>query len=76
MNEHMDDYHHKPKKYFKNPRPEMLKFIPESATRILEIGCGDGSFGASVKYLRNIHYTGIDIFAESISAASYHLGRR
>jgi len=73
MNDHMADYHTKSKQYFKNPRPEMLKFIPETATRILEIGCGDGSFGATVKHLHPVHYTGVDIFEKSIAAASSNI---
>jgi len=27
--------------YFHNPRPEMLKYVPENAQRILEVGCGE-----------------------------------
>uniref|UniRef100_UPI0040482642 class I SAM-dependent methyltransferase n=1 Tax=Polaribacter sp. TaxID=1920175 RepID=UPI0040482642 len=30
--------------YFVNRRPEMLKFIPKNASKILEIGCGEGNF--------------------------------
>jgi len=30
--------------YFHNNRSEMLKFIPENAQRILEVGCGEGTF--------------------------------
>lgn len=30
--------------YFHNQRPEMLKYIPENAQRILEVGCGEGPF--------------------------------
>jgi 2-polyprenyl-3-methyl-5-hydroxy-6-metoxy-1,4-benzoquinol methylase len=30
--------------YFQNVRPEMLKYIPDKATRILEVGCGEGAF--------------------------------
>jgi len=30
--------------YFINRRPEMLKFIPKNASKILEIGCGEGNF--------------------------------
>ena len=31
------------------PRPEMLKFIPKQAMRILEVGCGDGAFCQTMK---------------------------
>ncbi len=30
--------------YFHNQRQEMLKYIPEKAIRILEVGCGEGVF--------------------------------
>lgn len=30
--------------YFHGQRQEMLKFIPEKAIRILEVGCGEGTF--------------------------------
>lgn len=30
--------------YFKNIRSEMLKYIPDKALRILEVGCGEGNF--------------------------------
>jgi len=35
--------------YFKNTRPEMLKFIPLDAKNILEVGCGEGSFIGQLK---------------------------
>ncbi|MBP9016847.1 MAG: class I SAM-dependent methyltransferase [Paludibacteraceae bacterium] len=34
--------------YFHNPRPEMLKYVPENAQRILEVGCGEGAFCADL----------------------------
>lgn len=30
--------------YFNNQRTEMLRYIPNNAIRILEVGCGEGSF--------------------------------
>ena len=35
--------------YSHRHRPEMLKYIPESATKILEVGCNDGAFCATLK---------------------------
>lgn len=35
--------------YFHNQRPEMLKYIPESASKILEVGCGEGVFCSALK---------------------------
>lgn len=34
--------------YFHNQRPEMLKYIPEKAINILEVGCGEGAFCAAL----------------------------
>lgn len=31
-------------KYWTQERPEMVKFIPEQCTRVLEIGCAEGNF--------------------------------
>jgi len=35
--------------YFNSLRPEMKKYIPEKAIRILDVGCSDGSFCASLR---------------------------
>ena len=35
--------------YFRNPRTEMLKYVPSGVTRILEVGCGSGVFGAALR---------------------------
>ena len=35
--------------YFHNQRREMLKYIPDNAKRILEVGCGAGQFCSTMK---------------------------
>ena len=35
--------------YFQNQRSVMLKYIPKDATRILEVGCGEGEFCRTLK---------------------------
>jgi len=35
--------------YYSQTRPEMLRFIPASTERLLDIGCSEGRFGAAVK---------------------------
>jgi 2-polyprenyl-3-methyl-5-hydroxy-6-metoxy-1,4-benzoquinol methylase len=43
------DYKEKLEVYFDLARPEMIPFIPAKAIRILEAGCGSGSFGSDLK---------------------------
>lgn len=38
--------------YYGHKRPEMLRFIPGNARRVLELGCGAGVFSAAVKKSR------------------------
>ena len=38
-----------PRDYFRNPRYEMIGFIPENAKKILDVGCGEGYFGYELK---------------------------
>ncbi|MGN7986697.1 class I SAM-dependent methyltransferase [Pedobacter sp. 22226] len=54
------DYQEKEDSYFLHIRKEMLQFIPKNAANILEIGCGDGSFGAYVKKNISCIYYGIE----------------
>ncbi len=63
------DYDNKRDVYYRNARPEMLKFIPENATSILEIGCGGGDFAALVKQQRQVRYTAIEPYPEAASRA-------
>ena len=37
------------KDYYSGNRYEMLEFIPENVSKILEVGCGFGHFGKAVK---------------------------
>ena len=47
--------------YYTNVNIDLLASIPITARRILEIGCGDGSFGLAVK-ARNpqVKYFGVE----------------
>lgn len=49
------------KPYYSNVRNEMLRFIPHDASRILEIGCAAGNFGASIKARNNAEVWGIEL---------------
>jgi 2-polyprenyl-3-methyl-5-hydroxy-6-metoxy-1,4-benzoquinol methylase len=45
----MSDKIRKPSHYFNAPRQEMLLFVPDSVSRVLEVGCGEGRFSAELK---------------------------
>ena len=39
----------KPDNYYQNVRAEMIPFVPAGARTILDVGCGEGLFGAKLK---------------------------
>lgn len=46
--------------YYSRARSEMLPFLPASAKRILEVGCGVGAFARLVKESRGCEYWGVE----------------
>lgn len=62
-------YESKYEAYFDAPRREMLPFIPESTTRLLEVGCGNAGFAVLLKQRSMLHVTGIESHPASASAA-------
>jgi|SRR6185312_8749007 SAM-dependent methyltransferase len=62
--------------YYQQSRPEMLAFLPESPQRILDIGCGDGFFGAAVKQkFPTCETWGVEAVAEEARTAALHNDR-
>jgi 2-polyprenyl-3-methyl-5-hydroxy-6-metoxy-1,4-benzoquinol methylase len=60
--------------YFTHARPEMQPFVPEAASRVLDIGCGAGAFGAALKELRpHLTVTGVEIDPEAAESARSRL---
>jgi O-antigen biosynthesis protein len=45
--------HVKPKGYFSCTRPELIPLVPPTATRILDVGCGEGGFARSLRAARS-----------------------
>ena len=60
--------------YYTNVNPDLLDKIPMNATRVLEIGCGDGSLGLAVKS-RNpqAQYFGVELFEDVANVARLRL---
>lgn len=63
-------YNGKSDTYFSGERKEVLPFLPEKFTRLLDVGCGSGEFGALVKKNnKNAEIWGVDINAAAIESA-------
>jgi 2-polyprenyl-3-methyl-5-hydroxy-6-metoxy-1,4-benzoquinol methylase len=69
------DYASKTAEYFAEARPEMLSFVPTNCRRLLDVGCGTGTFGASLKQSRQIEVWGVEPFASAAAIAADKLNR-
>ncbi len=59
----------KPDDYYLRKRPEMLGYIPKTARKILDAGCGAGLFGSYLKQELNAEVWGIEIDEKAASVA-------
>lgn len=69
------DYASKREEYFKCPRPEMLEYVPSLCRRALDVGCGTGSFGASLRKRTGCEVWGVESNARSILKAGENLDK-
>lgn len=70
-----DEYANKAKHYFAGERREMLPFIPASAVKILEIGCGEANFARVLKAQRSAIVTGVEPQSSAAAVAATVLDR-
>lgn len=68
-------YSEKRRDYFEYSRPEVLNFFPKGAKRVLDVGCGTGSFGEGVKVTQNCEVWGVEPDVEAAKAAGSRLDR-
>ncbi|HLJ09591.1 MAG TPA: glycosyltransferase, partial [Planctomycetaceae bacterium] len=61
--------------YFEFPRPEVVALVPESARRVLDIGCGAGRLGALIKERQPAEVTGIEFQPQAAALARQRLDR-
>lgn len=66
---YMKYYQNKPSGYYDNVRKEMLKFLPETAKKIMDVGCGNGAFASLVKQRNNAEVWGIELMEEEAKVA-------
>lgn len=57
-----------------HPRPELLPLVPIEARSVLEVGCGEGAFGASLE-ARGVAVTGIEPDRRAAALARRRLSR-
>lgn len=63
--------HDYPEFYFAAPRDEVVEFLPQTARRVLEVGCGSGAFRAH--FPPNVEYWGIQPQDGPATEAEEHL---
>jgi 2-polyprenyl-3-methyl-5-hydroxy-6-metoxy-1,4-benzoquinol methylase len=55
--------------YYTHGRPEMLRRVPATAKRVLELGCAEGAFAAAVKDRTGAEVWGIEFNAQAAERA-------
>lgn len=60
------DYTNKSDVYYSKSRPEMLEYLPSTATTVLDVGCGEGAFAKSLKEksINDLDIWGIELMEE------------
>jgi GT2 family glycosyltransferase len=59
-----------PLTYYHHSRPEIVELVPADARRIVDVGCGAGCLGASIKRARAaVEVRGVEIVPEAAQAA-------
>jgi 2-polyprenyl-3-methyl-5-hydroxy-6-metoxy-1,4-benzoquinol methylase len=69
------DHTNKPENYYTSSRLEMLHYVPEQASRILDVGCGAGEFGNVLKFRRQVEVWGIEHCQQAAVEAQTKLDR-
>ncbi len=65
----------KTRDYYAADRSEMLRFVPLDAKRVLEVGCGEGRFGAALKAINPREVWGVELSPGAAECASKVLDR-
>ena len=59
--------------YFEWDRPELRDLVPETARRVLDVGCGAGALGGALRDERGIEVVGVELFADAAARAAERL---
>jgi 2-polyprenyl-3-methyl-5-hydroxy-6-metoxy-1,4-benzoquinol methylase len=55
--------------YFGYPRPEVVALVPQTARRVLDIGCGEGRLGEAIKQRQQATVSGIELDPDAAAVA-------
>lgn len=61
--------------YFTNARPEIQNMVPSNVKKVLDVGCGEGVFGAGLKQKLNCTVWGIEPNSDAATRAEQHLDK-
>jgi len=70
-----DSIRGKDRTYFEFARPELLAIVPAEARRVLDIGCGCGRLGESIRRRQNTEVWGVELDPVAASEAARRLDR-
>jgi methionine biosynthesis protein MetW len=59
--------------YFEHSRPEVRALVPAGAARVLDVGCGAGALGATLKEERELEVCGLELFPDAAAQARERL---
>lgn len=74
-NRSLVDLSTKPEQYFSQPRPEMDRFVPATAKHVLDVGCGEGTFGSRLKEKLGAEVWGVELIPSIADIAQRRLDR-
>ncbi|MBI3772166.1 MAG: methyltransferase domain-containing protein [Gammaproteobacteria bacterium] len=61
--------------YYFHARPEILQLVPTSAVRVLDVGCGAGVLGATIKSRQSAEVHGVELMSDAANKAAGSLDR-
>ena len=67
------NYERKEHRYYRETRPEMMAFIPETARMILDVGCSEGHFGHALKLRQPCEIWGVEMMPNAAAVAKENL---
>lgn len=74
-NNTLNNLYDKSENYYAGLRSEMLPFFPAGSQKVLDVGCGEGWFGKSIKDKHQSEVWGVDISSKSIEIAKKNIDK-